>query len=132
MIDHLSTYARDFLKTKAFYTKVFEPLGYGLQTEFIATWNRYFPTQRMCAFGPEGKPVFWVIEVRENYTPRHFAFTAGDRAAVKGFYHAALEQGAECNGEPGLRPQYHDHYFGAFVIDPDGNNIEAVCHLPSE
>ena len=86
MIDHLSTYARDFLKTRDFYAAAFEPLGYSVQMEFIATWNRYFPTQRMCAFGPEGKPVF-------------------------------------C-----LRPQYHEHYYGAFVIDPDGNNIEAVCH----
>lgn len=130
MIDHLSTYARDFLKTRDFYAAAFEPLGYSVQMEFIATWNRYFPTQRMCAFGPEGKPVFWVIEVKETFTPRHVAFSAKDRAGVDDFYSAAMSQGAECNGEPGLRPQYHEHYYGAFVIDPDGNNIEAVCHTP--
>lgn len=128
MIDHLSTYTRDYLKTKAFYSAVFAPLGHGLQTEMIATWNKYFPNQRMCAFGPEGKPVFWVIEVKETFTPRHVAFTAASRAAVDAFYKAALAQGVEDNGEPGLRPQYHPHYYGAFVIDPDGNNIEAVCH----
>jgi catechol 2,3-dioxygenase-like lactoylglutathione lyase family enzyme len=130
MIDHLSTYARDYLKTKNFYLAVFSELGFGLQTEMIATWNKYFPTQRMCAFGPEGKPVFWVIEVKEAYTPRHVAFTASSRTQVDAFYKAALAQGAEDNGEPGLRPQYHEHFYGAFVIDPDGNNAEAVFHSP--
>lgn len=130
MIDHLSTYARDYLKTKNFYAAVFSELGFGLQTEMIATWNKYFPTQRMCAFGPESKPVFWVIEVKEAYTPRHVAFTASSRAEVDAFYKAALALGAEGNGEPGLRPQYHEHFYGAFVIDPDGNNAEAICHSP--
>ena len=73
-----------------------------------------------------------VVEALEPYSPRHVAFTAADRDAVKAFYEAALAAGGKDNGEPGLRPIYHEHYFGAFVLDPDGNNVEAVCHAPTE
>ena len=130
MIDHLSTYSTDYVATKQFYEKVLSTLGYSLQTEFIAEWNSEFPTQRMCAFGPDGKSEFWIIEVKDQYTPRHIAFAADNRNAVETFYQAALKNGGKGNGGPGLRPIYHEHYFGAFTIDPDGNNVEAVCHLP--
>ncbi|QSX30015.1 VOC family protein [Shewanella cyperi] len=130
MIDHLSSYATDYEVTKAFYQAALAPLGYPLVLEEVAHWNPDWPTQRMCAFGPDGRPVFWVIESSEAATPRHTAFAARDRAAVSDFYHAALAAGGADNGAPGLRPQYHQHYFGAFVLDPDGNNVEAVCHLP--
>lgn len=128
MIDHISTYATDYLATKSFYTAVFEALGYSMQVEFTAEWNEDFPTQRMCAFGLDGKPIFWIIESKEASTPRHTAFAAKNRATVDQFHQIALAHGGKDNGKPGLRPIYHEHYYGAFVIDPDGNNIEAVCH----
>ncbi len=129
MIDHMSTYATDFDKTRAFYASAFEPLGFSVQMEFVAEWNVEWPTQRMCAFGPEGKPAFWIIESKEAFTPRHTAFEAQNRAAVDAFYQKGLESGGTDNGGPGLREHYHKDYYGAFLIDPDGNNVEAVCHL---
>jgi catechol 2,3-dioxygenase-like lactoylglutathione lyase family enzyme len=130
MIDHLSFYATDYLASKAFYAAVLESLGYGLGQELTATWDPEFPGRRMCAFGPPGKSIFWLIEVKTPATPRHLAFTARDRAAVDSFHRAALKAGAKDNGAPGERPHYHPHYYGAFVLDPDGNNIEAVHHGP--
>jgi catechol 2,3-dioxygenase-like lactoylglutathione lyase family enzyme len=128
MIDHLSTYATDYDATRAFYAAALGVLGYGAQADAVATWNADFPTQRMCAFGPPGQPVFWVIEVRAAASPRHTAFAAADRAGVDAFYRAALSAGGRDNGPPGLRVQYHPAYYGAFVLDPDGNNVEACCH----
>jgi catechol 2,3-dioxygenase-like lactoylglutathione lyase family enzyme len=130
MIDHLSTYATDYPATKLFYETAFAPLGYTLQTEFVAEWNADFPTQRMCAFGVNGKPTFWIIETKEKSTPRHVAFSAVSRNAVDQFYAQAMTHGGKDNGQPGLRPHYHENYYGAFTIDPDGNNVEAVCHAP--
>ncbi|GAB1137855.1 MULTISPECIES: VOC family protein [Shewanella] len=130
MIDHLSSYATDYPRTRDFYLETLNALGYPLVMELVAEWNSEFPSQRMCAFGPDNKPVFWIIETKTPHTPRHIAFTAADRNAVSRFYQLALEHGGQCNGLPGLRPHYHAHYFGAFVLDPDGNNVEAVCHQP--
>jgi catechol 2,3-dioxygenase-like lactoylglutathione lyase family enzyme len=130
MIDHLSTYATDYGVTKAFYEAALRSLGYGVQFEMVTSWDPDFPERRMCAFGPPGKPVFWIIEVKEAASPRHVAFSAPDRNSVAAFHEAALTVGGRDNGAPGLRPMYHEHYFGAFVIDPDGNNVEAVCHAP--
>ena len=128
MIDHMSTYATDFLKTRAFYEAAFSALGYSLQTEFTAEWNEQGPDQRICAFGPGEKAAFWLIETKQSYTPRHIAFAATSRTAVDEFYKRALENGGIDNGKPGLRPMYHDNYYGSFVIDPDGNDVEAVYH----
>lgn len=128
MIDHLSSYSCDFEKSREFYSTVFKTLDIELTQEFKATWNQVFPTQRICAFGPKGQSVFWLIEVREAASPRHIAFTANNRDAVNTFYQAAINMGGKDNGVPGLRTHYHEHYYGAFVIDIDGNNIEAVCH----
>jgi catechol 2,3-dioxygenase-like lactoylglutathione lyase family enzyme len=130
MIDHLTTYATDFAKTKAFYEAVLPELGFTKQMEVAATWNQSWPAQRMCAFGPPQRPIFWVAESKAPATPRHTAFKAANRAAVKAFYAAALKAGGKDNGPPGPRTEYHPTYFGAFVLDPDGNNIEAVCHKP--
>ncbi|SFK58311.1 VOC family protein [Methylophaga sulfidovorans] len=130
MFDHLSTYSVDYPATKSFYEAVFAPLGYSVQVEFVADWNPDFPTQRMCAFGVGGKPTYWIIETKEKYTPRHIAFSAASRSLVDQFYQQAMANGGKDNGEPGLRPMYHVNYYGAFVIDPDGNNVEAVCHSP--
>lgn len=128
MIDHLSSYATDFVKSKAFYSAAFEQLGYSIQAEFVATWNTDFPTQRLCAFGPANRPVFWLIETQVMHTPRHVAFSAASRQMVDNFYHRTMDTGGIDNGKPGLRTMYHENYYGAFVIDPDGNNVEAVCH----
>lgn len=130
MIDHLSTYATDYEATKSFYESVFDALGYSLQVEMVTEWDKDNPTHRICAFGPQGRPVFWVIEVNEASTPRHTAFTAQSRERVNRFHEAGLQSGGKDNGPPGPRPMYHEHYYGAFLLDPDGNNVEAVCHTP--
>jgi len=130
MIDHMSTYATDFPGTRAFYEAAFPPLDYTLQHEMVTTWDPEFPDRRICAFGPTGKSTFWIIEVKEAASPRHVAFSASTRAAVNAFYSAALKAGGRDNGAPGPRPIYDEHYYGAFVLDPDGNDVEAVCHLP--
>ena len=129
MIDHISTYATDFEKSKAFYDAVLAPLGARVQAEMVASWDEEFPERRMAAWGPE-RPIFWLVETREVYTPRHFAFTAHDRATVDAFHAAGLAFGAADHGEPGPRPIYHPNYYGGFLLDPDGNNVEAVCHAP--
>jgi len=131
MIDHLSTYATDFVATCRFYDAALAPLGFGKNVEMVATWNAEWPTQRFAAYGPGGRPILWVIEVREPASPRHVAFVAKDRAAVDAFYAAARAAGAPDNGPPGPRAIYHPDYYGAFVLDPDGNNVEAVCHVPA-
>lgn len=130
MIDHLSTYATDFPATRAFYVAVLAELGHAVQFEMTLDADPALPGRRACAFGPEGRPVFWVIEVREPASPRHVAFTASDRAAVDAFHAAGLVAGGDDNGAPGLRTIYHPDYYGGFLTDPDGNNVEAVCHAP--
>jgi catechol 2,3-dioxygenase-like lactoylglutathione lyase family enzyme len=128
MIDHLSTYATDFETTMGFYEAVFHPLGYSLQTQFVVDEDPDFPSRRVCAFGAGGASTFWVIESKAASSPRHIAFKAKSREMVDEFYNTALHHGAKSNGAPGIRPEYHDNYYGAFVFDPDGNDIEAVCH----
>ncbi len=128
MIDHVSTYAKNFDATQSFYRAALAPLGFTIQQEMVATWDADFPTRRACAFGPPGMSTFWVIETKQDVTPRHTAFEATTRASVTAFYDAALAAGGRDNGEPGLRPIYHEHYYAAFVFDPDGNDVEAVCH----
>ena len=132
MIDHISTYATDFAATRAFYAAALRPLGHALQMELVASEDREFPTRRICAFGPPGKPAFWIVEVKQAASPRHVAFVATDRGAVAAFHAAALSAGGRDHGAPGLRPEYHEHYYGAFALDPDGNNAEAVCHAPEK
>ncbi len=125
MIDHLGMIIRSFDDSKRFYTAALAPLGYGLIEEQAGR----------AGFGPPGKPLFWIGTSKSSDRSLpcliHIAFTARDRSAVKAFYAAAIQAGASDNGPPGLRPEYHANYFGAFVSDPDGNNIEAVCHNPA-
>ena len=130
VIDHLSTYATDFPATAHWYDAAMKTLGCGRVMDLVADWDPKFPTRRMAAYGPPGKPVLWVIEVpaKDKATPRHLALTAASRAVVDSFYRAAIDAGGRDNGAPGLRPDYHPNYYGAFVLDPDGNNVEAVCH----
>lgn len=131
MIDHMSTYALDFDATRAFYAAVLETLGYGVQLEMTMDHDPELPGRRACAFGPQMRPIFWVIETKVAYTPRHTAFTAPDRATCDAFHRAGLAAGGSDHGAPGPRPIYHPNYYGAFLLDPDGNNVEAVCHAPA-
>jgi len=85
----------------------------------------------VAGFGELQKPDFWISQGSPNKPPMHIAFQVSRRALVDAFYHAALAAGGRDNGAPGLRPQYHPDYYGAFVLDPDGHNIEAVCHTPA-
>jgi catechol 2,3-dioxygenase-like lactoylglutathione lyase family enzyme len=119
VLDHVGINVVDFDTARAFYVPALEPLGIRPVMEF----------PNFCGFGDADKPYFWIGE-RDVPTPSaHVAFAAPDRATVDAFHQAALQAGGRDNGEPGLR-QYHQHYYGAFVLDPDGNNIEAVCHRP--
>jgi catechol 2,3-dioxygenase-like lactoylglutathione lyase family enzyme len=128
MIDHLTTYATDYDATVTFYDAVLPLLGYTRSVNMVTHWDAAFPERRVCAYGPGTQPVYWVSEVRVAATPRHVAFRAPNQDAVRAFHAAALSTGATDNGAPGPRQQYHPQYFGAFVFDPDGNNVEAVHH----
>jgi catechol 2,3-dioxygenase-like lactoylglutathione lyase family enzyme len=120
MIDHVTANVDDFEQAKGFYAQVLEPLGYALKLEFPGG----------AGFGTgEGMPDFW-ISSHDERGATHVAFTASDRAAVDAFHAAAIAAGAEDNGAPGVRPHYHETYYAAFVHDPSGNNVEAVCHRP--
>jgi catechol 2,3-dioxygenase-like lactoylglutathione lyase family enzyme len=120
VIDHLTLTVRDLARSRAFYEKALAPLGYLVRMD--APWG--------CGFGDAHKPYFWLRQGDPPSRPMHIAFAAPDRAAVDAFHAAALAAGAADDGAPGLRPHYHEHYYGAFVRDPDGHPIEAVCHRP--
>lgn len=128
MIDHYTLLVRNYARSKAFYLAALAPIGYALVMEFeqgqIPGMNGTFG-----GFGPAGKPYFW-LRPSPSISPTHLAFTAENRAAVDAFYEAAIKAGASDNGPPGLRPHYHPNYYGAFVLDPDGYNVEVVCHKP--
>jgi catechol 2,3-dioxygenase-like lactoylglutathione lyase family enzyme len=127
MLDHVGIPVSDFARSKDFYVRAFAPLGYRLVREVSPAQTG---GQSHAGFGPKGRPYFWIGTGKPIEGQAHFAFAATDRAAVRAFHEAALKAGAKDNGPPGLRPQYHANYYGAFVLDPDGHNIEAVCHLP--
>jgi catechol 2,3-dioxygenase-like lactoylglutathione lyase family enzyme len=118
-IDHVNLNVRDYEQSKRFYEQALAPLGYQLVMEYGPAGG----------FGEGGKPDFWVTQ-RGEPTIAHVAIAAKDRQTVDAFYEAAVAAGGTDNGPPGLRPHYHESYYGAFVIDPDGNNVEAVCHTP--
>ena len=127
MLDHIGLPVRDLARSKAFYAAVLAPLGYG---EVMALDPAMTGGTGFVGFGRPGKPQFWITTGEPLSGVLHVAFMAPDRAAVGAFHAAALAAGARDNGGPGLRPHYHPTYFGAFVFDPDGHNIEAVCHRP--
>ena len=123
VIDHLGINCADWDKAKTFYDKVLGVLGYTRQMDFEVA----------IGYGNDGKPDFWIADMNAGDAAGpnreiHVAFQAADSDAVKAFYDAALKQGAESLHEPRLWPEYHPGYFGAFVRDPDGNNVEAVFH----
>ena len=125
MIDHMGITVSDYPKAKAFYDAVFAALGGSLVKEIPL---QFTGGKHVVGYGRD-HAVFWVSEGMAD-KGRHYAFAAVNRAQVEAFYDAALKAGGIDNGGPGLRPHYHEHYYGAFVIDPDGNNVEAVCHGP--
>ena len=118
MIDHTGVGVTSAKKSVAFYTAALAPLGY----QALMEGDGY------SGFGVAPKPDFWIGEGQPNVPAVHIAFSASSRSAVDAFYKAAIAAGGRDNGPPGLRPQYHPNYYGAFVLDPDGHNIEAVCH----
>ena len=125
MLDHIGLAAADFERSKSFYIKALGPLALGLLFEVTAEQTG---GDAHAGFGAEGRPFFWIGNGKRAVGGAHVAFTAKSRSEVDAFYHAALAAGGRDNGPPGLRPHYHSNYYGAFVLDPDGNNIEAVCH----
>ena len=126
MIDHVGFSVGDFARAKVFYERALAPLGYTLIMEVTAQETG----QPAAGFGSDGKPDFWIGGEGKLEKPVHVAIVAKARPAVDAFYHAALAAGGRDNGPPGLRPHYHQNYYAAFVLDPDGHNIEAVCHAP--
>jgi len=126
MIDHISLRVSDFKRSKPFYDAALAPLG-GAMLMGVGV-----PGVEGGGYGRAGRPIFWIGSAPGAAAsgPTHVAFMADTRAAVDAFYAAAMGAGGKDNGGPGLRPEYHPDYYGAFVLDPDGNNIEAVCHAP--
>jgi catechol 2,3-dioxygenase-like lactoylglutathione lyase family enzyme len=122
VIDHMTLCVRDIAKSKAFYEKALAPLGFALAMDL--------PQFNTCAFGPKGRPQFWISQKESFVGPTHVAFESPDRKTVDAWFAAAVAAGASDNGGPGPRPEYHPGYYGAFVLDPDGHNIEAVTHRP--
>jgi catechol 2,3-dioxygenase-like lactoylglutathione lyase family enzyme len=122
MLDHLAIQCSDVARSTSFYDAVLATLGYARIMDF----------DTMIGYGRDGKPWFWVgpLATGEPNREIHVAFQAADRAAVRAFFDAAVSQGAEVLHQPRVWPEYHPDYYGAFVRDPDGNNVEAVCHLP--
>jgi len=129
MLDHIGLHVSGFERSREFYRQALAPLGVTLVMEVSAEQTG---DGDHAGFGLDGKPGFWVGTSYNGHPagPVHVALTAPNRAAVDAFHRAALDAGARDNGAPGLRPHYHDHYYAAFVLDPDGHNIEAVCHRP--
>ena len=127
MIDHIGFPVKDYARSKAFYTQALAPLGYTLIMEVQQDAH----DSPAAGFGIAGKPDFWIGGEGGLNRAVHVALTASNRAAVDAFYRAALAAGGKDNGAPGLRPHYHPDYYGAFVLDPDGHNVEAVCHKPA-
>jgi catechol 2,3-dioxygenase-like lactoylglutathione lyase family enzyme len=117
-IDHIGIAVSNYEKSKKFYSRALAPLEIELVVE-IKGW---------AGFGKDGKPKFWFGLDKEAHKPMHIAFSANTRKMVDLFYEASIEAGAKDNGKPGVRERYHSNYYGAFIIAPDGHNIEAVCH----
>jgi catechol 2,3-dioxygenase-like lactoylglutathione lyase family enzyme len=124
IIDHVGISATDFERSRAFYTAALGALG------IKELWHYEERGEAHAGYGVE-RPAFWLGSGKQHRGEAHVAFVAASRAEVESFYVAALANGGRDNGKPGLRAHYHPNYYGAFVLDPDGHNIEAVCHAPA-
>jgi predicted lactoylglutathione lyase len=129
MIDHVGIPVSDIARSTEFYLKALEPLGISIVMEVSAEQTGHGAA---VGFGANFKPFFWIGGAGGLGVGHvHVAFAAPSRAAVDAFYRAAITAGGKDNGKPGLRPHYHENYYGAFVLDFDGHNVEAVCHAPA-
>ena len=126
-LDHTSLSVSNFAAAKAFYSAALKPLGITVLMEFpkAVTGN-----VDVAGLGANGKPFFWLADAGKTAPRIHIAFAANSRAEVDAFYQAAIAAGGKDNGPPGIRAMYHPTYYGAFVLDADGHNVEAVCHKP--
>lgn len=122
MIDHIAVPVSNYSRSKTFYEQALAPLGYKLLEAFDTA------DDKSAGFAAGAGPDFWIGEIKGSASHVHVAFSCPSRKSVDAFYKAALAAGGKDNGGPGLRPQYDESYYGAFVLDPDGHNIEAVCH----
>ena len=129
MIDHTGVSVRDFAASKAFYTAALAAIGYAKLLEF---GPEVTGSTAVAGFGEPPKPDFWIAQGQPNRPAIHVAFRVPSRAVVRAFHAAALAAGGTCNGPPGIRAHYHPNYYGAFVHDPHGHNIEAVCPDPED
>lgn len=133
MLDHTGLIVSDFEVSKKWYENALRPIGYAKLMEFSKVITQITD---VAGFGEvaTAKPDFWIsgatVAKPVNKPGIHIAFRAKSRAEVDAFYVSAIAAGGKDNGKPGLRPRYHENYYGAFVFDPDGHNIEAVCHTP--
>ena len=129
MLDHVGFEVKNLAKAKAFYTKALKPLGAKVQMEFTPAQTE--GAGHYVGIGVD-MPHFWIQKTKKGKTGsrNHIAFSAANRKAVNAFYKAAIKAGGKDNGKPGLREHYHPTYYAAFVRDPDGNNVEVVCHKP--
>jgi len=125
MIDHIGFAVADFARSRAFYVSALAPLGFG---PVMDVTKEHTGGYEGAGFGAPNKPQFWIGNSDKRGGSMHVAFMAPTRAAVQAFHRAAIAAGGRDNGAPGLRPHYHANYYGAFVFDLDGHNIEAVCH----
>ena len=120
MIDHVSVIVSDYARSRAFYLQALAATGHSKLVEL--------PDGQTAGFCHADGSDFWIRQGEATRPPVHVAFRVASRAAVDAFYRAAIAAGGRDNGPPGSRPRYHAHYYGAYVLDPDGHNIEAVCH----
>jgi catechol 2,3-dioxygenase-like lactoylglutathione lyase family enzyme len=127
VIDHVGFPVSDYERSKAFYIAALAPLGYTLIVEVQQDEN----DSPAAGFGANGKPDFWIGGEGGLKRVLHVAIAVNERRMVDAFHRAAIDARARDNGAPGLRPHYHPDYYAAFVLDPDGHNIEAVCHAPA-
>lgn len=127
MIDHTGITVSDLVRSVSFYRAALAPLGYAVLAQFPAAVTG---ASDVAGFGVPPKADFWIAQGSPNRPPLHVAFRTHSHGVVDAFHAAALGAGGRDNGAPGPRPHYHEHYYGAFVLDPDGHNIEVVCHEP--
>lgn len=129
IIDHLNLAVSSIARSRAFYTASLGSIG--IDELLHIESDRTESGGEMVGYGKDGKPFFWILDNKRVGEGTHVAFAVDTRAEVEAFYEAALGAGGADNGSPGPRPEYHEDYYGAFVLDPDGINVEAVCHNPA-